>query len=342
VPFVSAGIVKAFWQFAEREGLSRADLLDAAGLDATELDDGAAPVSADAMNGLLRVVYLQTQDPSIGMRVAETFDARMLGFWGYLLVSCLTMRQRLQIHMHYQKLLNPSGRIAFRVEGEQVVIDMYYAEPPPADWQPYLPLHYDFSVTGACLNYAKTLGIECPEVELRLPYPEQPHHARLRALVTGPVVFDAPAAQMRVPLRELDRRSLGDAYLLELARRELDRRIEGLGRALNGNLANQVRQQLAVALSDDPSLPRIARALRLSTRTLRRKLHAAGQSFQELLAEARRDNAVSYLIKTDHSIKEIAGRLGYRDPSNFSRAFSRWTGLAPVDYRTKHRPLSSD
>jgi AraC-like DNA-binding protein len=129
---------------------------------------------------------------------------------------------------------------------------------------------------------------------------------------------------------------------LELSRRELDKRVAAVSRVLNGDLPSQVRQRLSVALSDDASLPRIARDLRLSARTLSRKLRAAGRSFQELVEEARRENAVSYLIKTDHSIKDIAGRLGYGDPSNFRRAFYRWTGLAPVDYRSKYRSRAHD
>lgn len=336
MPYVSAGLVKAFWQFAESAGVSESDLLRATGLSASALDDGSEPVSPLAINGILRVLYLHTQDPAIGMRLGEAIDARVLGFWGYALLSCLTMRQRLHVHMHYQRLLDHIGRIGLRVDGAHGIIDWSYVAPPP-EWLSYLPLHYDFAVTGAVLSYVRVVGSPRVEAELQLPYPEKPHHARLRALVTGPVLFDAPRCQMRVPTRELDRRLLGDAYLLELARRELDKRVAGFGRALSSDLSSEVRQRISAVLSDDASILRVARDLRLSTRTLRRRLRAAGQSFQELLEEARRENAVSYLVKTDHSVKEIAGRLGYRDPSNFRRAFYRWTGQTPVDYRSRHR-----
>jgi AraC-like DNA-binding protein len=342
VSSVSAGLVKLFWQFAEREGMSRAELLSVAGLDAAELDDGAMPVAREAMNGILHALYRHTRDPALGMRLAEASDLGMLGFWGYVLHSCLSLRQRLQVHMVYQKLLDHGGRIAFRVEGDQGVIDYYLTDPPTPELLEHLPLHYDFTVTAGCLHHARWAGSERADVEVRLPYPEQPHHARLRALVTGPVIFDAPQCQIRVSAQELDRRLSGDAYLLELARRELDKRVAAVSRALNGDLSSQVRQRLAVALSDDASLPRIARDLRVSARTLSRKLRAAGRSFQELLEEARRENAISYLVKTDDSIKEIAGRLGYGDPSNFRRAFHRWTGLAPLDYRSKYRSRAYD
>jgi AraC-like DNA-binding protein len=339
---VSAGLVKSYWQFAEQAGMSRAELLRAAGLDATKLDDGAMPISRDAMNGIVHALSLHTRDPALGMRLAEVAEMRMLGFWGYVLMSCLTLRQRVQLQMHYQRLLDHGGRIGLRVEGDQAVLDWHLDVPTRPEWVQDLPLHYDFCVTVACLQQARSVGSERPEMELRLPYREQPHHARLRALVTGPVLFDAPRCQVRLPARELDRRLPGDAYLLELARRELDRRLEAVSRALNGDLPSRVRARLSAALSDDASLPRIARDLRVSARTLSRRLRAAGRSFQELLEEARRDNAVSYLVETDHSIKEIAGRLGYGDPSNFRRAFHRWTGLKPVDYRVKHRSRSHD
>jgi AraC-like DNA-binding protein len=117
----------------------------------------------------------------------------------------------------------------------------------------------------------------------------------------------------------------------------LDASVAKLASVWDRDLLGQVRHRLASVIASDASLPRIASDLRLSARTLRRQLRAAGASFQELVEETRRANAMAYLTETDHGIKELAARLGYADPSNFRRAFRRWTGLPPGAYRARHR-----
>ncbi len=332
--FVSAGLVKLVWQVAEQEGISRADLLTAAGLDVIAIDKGHTPITPNALEGVLRALHRRTEDPGLGLRLAEAFDLRMLGFWGYAILSCLTLRQQLELQMHYQRLFDHAGRVALRVENDAAIIEFPADGPPPPDLGIIMG---DFVIALAYKESARYVNGNCSEVELSLPYPEQPHHQRLRSQVTGRLVFDAPALRVRLPATALERRLLGDPYLLELARQQLDAELTKLRRSLPIDLAGQVRQRLTAVLPDDSSLTRIARDLRLSARTLRRKLQASGESFQGILEQARHEHAVSYLVDTDHSIKEISWRLGYRDPSNFRRAFQRWTGLSPIDYRAKHR-----
>jgi AraC-like DNA-binding protein len=84
-----------------------------------------------------------------------------------------------------------------------------------------------------------------------------------------------------------------------------------------------------------PSLVQVARRLRLSPRTLVRRLGARGTSFRDLVAEHRRRRAAELLLQPELSIGEIAERLGYRDPTNFARACRRWFGFSPRAYRAR-------
>ena len=328
---MSAGLVKLGWQIGEQEGLSRAQLLAAAGLDVAELTDPAAPVPKQVLEGLLRALYRHTQDPALGIRFADAFDLRQLGFWGYALKSCLTLRQQLQLLAHYQKLFNHAGRFWLRLEADKAIIDLGMNEPPDL-----LPIAGDFAVASCIREFAERTGTRRPAGSVWLSYPEQPHHAQLRARIGGPIVFDAPDCRIEVPAHELDRRAAGDPYLLELAKQQLDLTVAKLQRVASFDVLGQVRNRISTALSSDPSLARVAQDLRLSARTLRRQLRAAGASFQDLVEEARHAHALTYLTNTDHGIKEVAARLGYTDPSNFRRAFRRWTGQSPAAYRAKH------
>ena len=64
-----------------------------------------------------------------------------------------------------------------------------------------------------------------------------------------------------------------------------------------------------------------------------RRLSAIGTSYGKLLRQVRHEMAGDYLRKKDYQIIEIAYLLGFADPSNFSRAFKRWTGLSPRQFR---------
>jgi len=86
----------------------------------------------------------------------------------------------------------------------------------------------------------------------------------------------------------------------------------------------------------DASLPQAARRLGVSTRTLQRRLTAAGTSFSELVAEVRLDTACHLLAESDLSLAAIATRLGYTGPSSFSRSFRRLMKIQPAVYRRQH------
>jgi AraC-like DNA-binding protein len=330
---VAANMVRLYLDVGDQYGIARQELLAEAGLDSSELLDPNAFIPRSASDALLRALARRSGDPAIGFRIARAFDLRTMGFWGYALMSSLTMRQRIQLHLRYNKLHNPTGLVSFRVEGERAIVEMSLPEMPPD----LLPIFVDVGFAITCRQMAKQLQSPRPEVELWLTYPEQPHHQELRALVTGPVVFEAPHFRIAFAAKELERRLLGDPHLLELAKAQLELQLSKVTQVLNGDLLTEVRARLATRLSRDASLESVAADLRVSARTLRRRLSALGASFQGMLDEVRRARAVSYLVETDQAIERVAEYLGYRDPANFRRAFRRWTGAAPADFRRQHR-----
>jgi AraC-like DNA-binding protein len=71
----------------------------------------------------------------------------------------------------------------------------------------------------------------------------------------------------------------------------------------------------------------------LSPRTLQRRLHHAGLTYAQLIAEARRSSAERLLADRSCTIADVARSLGYSDPAHFTRAFQRWTGVTPRAFR---------
>jgi AraC-like DNA-binding protein len=85
-----------------------------------------------------------------------------------------------------------------------------------------------------------------------------------------------------------------------------------------------------------PGVEDLARELRLSTRTLQRRLTDQGVTFQRLLEEARRELARHYLLHSSLELSETAYLLGYEDANSFFRAFHQWEGIPPGEWRMRH------
>jgi AraC-like DNA-binding protein len=116
----------------------------------------------------------------------------------------------------------------------------------------------------------------------------------------------------------------------------LDRHAETLiaKHSPNDSLVERVRALIKDELSGgNASLERIADSLSMSGRTLQRKLRDHGTSHQELLDQMRRDLAMRYLREPDLAICEVAYLLGFSESSALHRAFKRWTGKTPNEFR---------
>ena len=129
------------------------------------------------------------------------------------------------------------------------------------------------------------------------------------------------SASLRIPLPD------ADAVVRSMLRPYAERRI--------------AHQQVpwATAVTDllrdasQPSLAAAARALSVSPRTLQARLTQEGTSFATLADDLRRERALTLLSQPDLAVTAIATRLGFSTPSALTRAFRRWTGMAPSDYR---------
>ncbi|SOZ09884.1 AraC family transcriptional regulator [Cupriavidus taiwanensis] len=138
--------------------------------------------------------------------------------------------------------------------------------------------------------------------------------------------FDA--ASLRLPVMQ-DAASLRD-FLHETPRNLLIRYRD------NSCLAERIRQHLRSHLDGElPSLEQMAQRLRLTPQTLRRRLRDEGRGYQSIKDNLRRDVAIGMMERPGMTLQDVALRLGFSEPSTFHRAFKKWTGVAPGEYRMR-------
>jgi AraC-like DNA-binding protein len=102
---------------------------------------------------------------------------------------------------------------------------------------------------------------------------------------------------------------------------------------VDDELTVALRRALGNLLSDRVTLAAAARGLGMSGRSLQRRLAARGTSFREVVRALRCELSLALIERPDVTVHDAAGSLGFAEPSSFSRAFKRWTGLSPRSYR---------
>lgn len=333
---VAAGLVDTLCTLGESNyGVPRSELLYVGALEASDLRDAGAQVPAASLLEMVTYLLERTRDRALGIRYAEATDLRTQGFWGYLFLSSMTLRQAAELLVRFQRVRHAS-RMSFRVEGDWAVFERESDPNLPAALRPIVG---DAFLASFCVHRRRWMpASERGPMQAWLDYPEEPHHRELRELVGGPITFNAPYVRHQVPARELDVKSSGaDPHLLQLAEAQLEQQLaQMLARMPAQDLVERVRSLLAARLHEGASIDQIAYSLRFSVRTLRRRLDERGLSFRRLVDEVRYNHAVEYLTRTEDAIELVSERLGYGDPSNFRRAFRRWAGFSPAAYRARH------
>jgi AraC-like DNA-binding protein len=168
--------------------------------------------------------------------------------------------------------------------------------------------------------------------EIRFSHPEPASTAVHGQILAAPLRFSAgedafilTEADLAVPLRTASP-----------AVKELERRAEELLARLPPieTLADRVRALIAAELTaGNASAAQVARALRVSGRTLVRRLEGLGTSYQMLLDEVRAELARQYLRDEGRPVQDVSHLLGFSDARAFQRAFRRWYAQSPAEYR---------
>ena len=291
------------------------------------------PVSLHQQLNMLRAASGIAGDPLIAVRVGLGLHPTSYGIAGLALLSSASLRHALQVVVEYGALLCLKVRVNLEVSrGEaRLVLNNCFALTPGL-----LQLCSQLEVAKLC-TLLRDLSGRVSRIELASP-PEL--RRQLEILLGAPVLcgtdtscvsfdsalLDAPLPQADATTHQRCLRSC-DELISSLRRcHEIRRRVRGMVLSANGIV---------------PTLSQVASRLFVSTRTLRRRLEDAQTSYQEIVAETRRDMAVRYLTQTCLSTEAIAEILGYSDTANFRQAFKRWTRESPQQYRRRARSPES-
>jgi AraC-like DNA-binding protein len=318
-------------ELAARWEVTPEDLLAGSGVSQASLADPATRLPMPILERLIERARALTGEPGIGFHLGLSMRISAHGHLGFAAMTATTLGDALEIAVRFAPTRTTAISLRCERDDERafVCIDEHYPFGSARDvvitslvvgiWQ------IGNALTGKSLRGGADLA-----------FPEPDYFPRFAGLMPGPVHFDQPCHRLIFDRSILELPLvLSDPAAQRLAQEQCERELEAIGP--RAAVVAGVRQRLAREDGGFDPLPRIAKKMHMSVRTLKRKLQADGTSYSELLEEQRRAQAMLLLRRPDLAVEEIAARLGYSDAANFTRAFRRWTGTTPKGFRSAGR-----
>jgi AraC-like DNA-binding protein len=328
---VSTLVAQALLRAAKKGGLDTNELLREVGVDPQRVNEPTETVPVAKEDALWRSVLARTDDPTFGLRAARALGRGALRGVEYAMRSSATLADALGLLERFSRLLHRSRFYYVRPESGGTVSLVYEA---PSGEVPEAVVA-DFGLASIVLLLRDATGTDWSPRRVRLRHRGEGDPSAYRRVFRTTPEFDEPensleldAAVLATPMRE------PDPALRAVLERYLQTELETVDPARS--LEEAVRAAIGRSLPEQESdLEAVAVQIGLSSRVLQKRLQQAGTSFQEVLDGVREAQAKRYLLQPSITLAGAALLLGYSDVTAFHRAFKRWTGVTPGDFRRK-------
>jgi AraC-like DNA-binding protein len=319
-------------QDLRRQGLAVGDLLKEVDLRRADVADPEARIPYAATLRLIERAASLLDDPSLGLRLGASYSLRDSSLLGFVMLNSPTLAEALDNLQRYFHVIGDGEDIEILRNGSHLVLR--FRETDPA----LRGLRHNSEYMAAIIVRA------CRDMTRKRLSPARVEfmHARPNTTVAyerylgcpvkfhgewDALIFDAKTAQSAV---------IGaDDKLLKVLKRACRQVLGPAPR--KRDLVQDVREWVMERLTKGPvHIDNAALVVGMSAKTLERRLAENGKTFSTLIDEIRSGLARQYLSETDFRLEQITYLTGYSEPAALVRAFKRWTGTTPMQYRHQH------
>lgn len=326
--------IRLVWPFTRVLGGYSLELaiLEETGLKRSEFADPDTRIPSRLALELLRASIEKSGDPALGLHAAELIEPGDLDVVEYAARHCPTAREGIQCSAHFVRLLDESMEVELVEEGDYAYWRFLRSggvEQPPGI--------AEFIVAVNVVVARRLVRIQVPPQAVHFTHAVATNPSEYERFFGCPIRLGQEYNEIMVTRAELD-------VPLPLADPDLRTAFEQHGEQLLSRLptaesiGSKVRKLTIAALGEgDVGMEIIAKKLHMSVATLRRRLREEGTTHSQILDDLRFELAKRYLRRPDVAVGEIAHSLGFSHVNAFHKAFKRWTGYAPVEYRARIR-----
>lgn len=298
-------------------GISPLEIFRSAGVPPAMLLNGNGWVPRDLCLVLGNHAAAISGEKFFGSRIGERFELKELGTWGRAILEGQTLAQACRLASKGVGLLHQGTDLNFLKFPRHAELRFSFRGPLAAN-----PYQHLLGTLVVLRKVALLGGVpEAVSVRFSMPYTrgsdflEETHGSSLEfGCEHDAIVIDRAILNQQVAVTN-GRAHAADPFDMVEA------------------TAMLVKEHLPYG---HPNIDGVAARQRVSVRTLQRRLRDWGFSFEELVDDIRRAEAIKLVLGREHSAMEIAFLLGYSDHANFTRAFKRWTGRPPRHYSRSH------
>ena len=285
------------------------------------------------MSQYLRIVLNAldaTGDPGLGLTIGKGQNLFEYGVWGYAIMSCATAGEAMNVAFRYWELNGSLVNVSVKRSDRHVIWSISPAFTVNDPRLLRFAVEEFVSTTAAACDFL--FGQPFTATALHLSYPA-PDYADLYPAVTRcPVHFQSESSALILDNALMDLPTVtGHLDMKNHCESLCEEMLHKLSRA--DKLIETIRQIFITSMGRFPKAEDMAQKLSMSPRTLYRRLSERNTSFQAILDEVRAELAMSYLEHTHLSIDQISDLIGFMETTTFRRAFKKWTGASPSEYK---------
>ena len=314
---------------AAGDGVNASALLASVGLDPLSAPDPKTMVADTAYYDLLERMAKQIDVTDLPLRTGDSMRCDDYGALGLAFKAAPTLRGSFARVARYARVWTSVVSYELRAQGEQTAFLLHRA----GQRRLGLRLSNEATLASAIAIARETSPGPVAPVKVMVQHAAPRSILAHRAFFGCDVAFGADHDGLLFANATLDRPNrLGDEGITRFLIGHLDDELRKL--AQDRSVEEMTKDAIARALSDGPpKMDAVARRLGMSTRSLHRRLSEDGLSFQRVVERTRQELAEGLLRDDQYSIAEIAFLTGFSEQSAFSRAFKRWVGASPANFR---------
>jgi AraC-like DNA-binding protein len=314
----------------EELGISTNAVLRLAGLPSELFQQIRIWLTTDEMRALYNAIAEVSGDQAIGLKLGAEQRPEYYSPIAIAALFTRSFRDALNRIARYKRLTSPQ-EIRISERGKECAVEFVWLLAEVTESPIWIESCFAWTVTIGRRGIGRS--IHPVRVELRRPVSDKQPYENFFGC---PVEFGTRHNRLFFRVEDLDQPFVThNPDLLEAIAPQLEAELKQ--HLTNRSLKEQAKGVLKRSLAGQrPRLEEVAIELRMSARTLQRKLLEEGATFHTLMEEARHEMAQHYLRQPSLELNETAYLLGYEDPNSFIRAFHKWEGTSPGEWRSIH------
>jgi AraC-like DNA-binding protein len=315
------------WKYLESIGIDPQPMYEQAGIKPELVSNPNARISIDSVDALWEQAADVIEDPCFAIDMAEFWHPSQIGALGYAWLASSTLRQAFNRAVRYIHVVTEDLNLdlADTPAGLKVSIDL-------EDSVFTLPQHHDLVLTIMMHMCRFNFGDELIATEIKLAHPPPPCSNKMTDYFRTDIQFDTEQSSLTIARADAEKVLPSGNKQIALMHDEMLMRY--LVEIKKGDIVQQVKSIILENLPDGQVTDQlVANELNLSERSMQRRLKEHQTTFRYLLDGVREMVAKQYIENPMNRMSDIAFLLGFSEQSAFSRAFKKWTGKSPVEYR---------